>query len=134
FPNGLVFSPDPLSVGRGKGRAEFGLQLLLPLADEGGRRKYQGALSHTAQCVFLEHHTGFDGLAEADLVGKQNAAAELLEYLAYRLDLMPQRLEAGEVWQAQKFVKTLRQPQMGEPFAQSKPTTILLRLVPSTRR
>src|SRR6516162_8161785 len=131
--NDAVLIPERLrvlaharAVGRGKRQAELALQFLLPLADEGGRRQYQGALRHTAQRVFLEHHTGFDGLAEAHLIGKQNAAAELLEHFAHRLDLMPQRLEAGEVRQAQKLVEPLRQSEMGEPFAQSKPATILL--------
>src|SRR5215468_6316704 len=105
------------AVGRGKRQTELTFQFLLPLADEGGGRQYQGALSHTAQRVFLEHHARFDGLAEAHLIGKQNAAAELLKHLAHCLGLMPQRLETGEERQAQKFVETLRQSKMGEPYA-----------------
>jgi hypothetical protein len=34
---------------------------------------------------------------------------------------MPQRLEAGEMRQAQKLVETLRQAKVGEPFAQAEP-------------
>src|SRR5262245_51272766 len=134
IPKRLRILAHASAVGRGKGQAELVLQLLLPLADEGGWRQYQGALSHAAQRVFLEHHTGFNGLAESHLVGEQNAATKLLEHLAHGLDLMQQGLEAGEVRQAQKLVESLRQPEMGEPFAQSKPVTAVLRLLRDTRR
>ena len=109
-------------------KPELGLQLLAPLADERSRREHQGALGHAAQRIFLEHHAGFDRLAEPDLIGQQDAAAELLEHLAHRFDLMQQRLEAGEMRQAQELVEALREAEMGEPLAQAEPAAILLRL------
>ena len=107
-------------------KTEFGLQLFAPLADQRSRREHQHALGHAAQRIFLEHHAGLDRLAEPDLIGKQNAATELLEHLAHRFDLMQQRLDAGEMRQAQELVEALRQAEMGEPFAQAEPAAILL--------
>ena len=70
--------------------------LVPPLPDQRRRRQDQHALGHAAQQVFFEHHPGLDRLAEADLVGEQHAAAELLEHLAHGLDLVPVGLDAAQ--------------------------------------
>ena len=41
---------------------------------------------------------------------------------------MRQRLDAGEMRQAQEFIKALRQAEMGEPLAQAKPAAVRLHL------
>jgi hypothetical protein len=121
-------------IGGGEGEAELGLQLLAPLPDQGRRRQYQRALGHAAHRVLLEYHAGLDGLAEADLVGQQHAAAELLQDLAYGLDLVPQRRDAGEMRQAEQFVEALGQSEMGEPLAQAKVVAVGLGFERGDRR
>jgi hypothetical protein len=39
---------------------------------------------------------------------------------------MQQRLDPGEMRQAEEFVEALRQAEMGEPLAQAKPLAVLL--------
>ena len=102
-----------LVVGRRERQAELGLQLLPPLPDERGRRQYQHPLRHAAQRIFLEDHPGLDGFSEADLVGKQHAAAKLLQHLPHRLDLMPEWFDADEVRQAEQFVEALSESRDG---------------------
>ena len=121
-------------IGGREGKTEFGLQLFAPLADERSRREHQGALGHAAQRIFLEHHAGFDRLAEPDFIGKQNATTELLEHLAHRFDLMQQGFDAGKMRQAQELVEALRQAKMGEPFAQAEPAAIRLHVARQGRQ
>ena len=126
-----LLSPERVGSSRSSGswvvakdEVEFGLQFLPPLPDERGRRQHQHALSHAAQHIFLEDHAGLDGLAEADLVGEQHTAAELLQDLSHGFDLMPERFDAGEMGQAEQFVETLSQAEMGETFAQPPPSAV----------
>jgi hypothetical protein len=65
----------------------------------------------------LEDNAGLDGLAEADFVSEQHPAAELLEHLADGLDLIPEGFDSIQVGQAQKFVESLGEAQMGEGLA-----------------
>ncbi len=51
--------------------------------------------------ICSRRHARLDGLPKADLVGEQYAAAELLQYLAHGLGLMPMRLDALEVRNAE---------------------------------
>jgi hypothetical protein len=111
------------------GEAEFRLQLLAPLPDQRSRHQHQHALGHATQQVFLEHHAGLDRLAETDLIGEEHAAVELLEHLAHGLDLVPERLDADEMRQAEKLVEALRQAEMGEALAQPPPAAVLFRPV-----
>ena len=87
-------------VGSGTRNIELGLKLFPPLPDQRRRRQHQHALHHAAQQILLEHHAGLDGLAEADFVGEQHTAAELLEHLADGLDLIPEGFDAMQVGQA----------------------------------
>ena len=63
-------------VSGGKAEPEFTLQLLVPLANQRSWCQHQGAFGHAAKGVLREHHAGFNGLAEANFVGQQNAAAK----------------------------------------------------------
>ncbi len=105
-------------VGCGAGDVEFGLQLFAPLSDQRGRGEHQHALGHPAQQILLENHAGLDGLAQADLVGEQHPAAELLEHLAHGLDLMPESLDSAKMRKTKQLVEALRQAEMGETLAQ----------------
>jgi hypothetical protein len=80
-----------------------------------------------ARQVLLEHHAGFDGLAEPDLVGEQHPASELLEHLAHGLDLIPEGLDAVEVRQAEQLVEALRETEARKALAQIVPAAILVR-------
>src|ERR1019366_537913 len=123
-PERVRIVAQQLVVGRRERQAEFGLQFLPPLPDERGRRQHQHPLRHATQRIFLEDHTGLDGFSEADLVGKQHTAAELLQNLSHGLDLMPEWFDAGEVRQAEKFVEALSKAEMGEPLAQPPPSAL----------
>ena len=133
-PEGLRVLAQGRLVGGRERQPELARQLLLPLAHQRGRRQHQDALGHAAQGVLLEHHRGLDGLAEPHLVGQQDAAAELLQHLAHGLDLVPQRLEAGEMRQAQQLVVALRQAQMGKTLAQAEPAGVAVRPGKDARR
>ncbi len=113
-------------MGGGAGDVELGLELLAPLADQRRRHQHQHVLDHSAQQVFLEHHAGLDGLAEPDFVGQQHPAAELLEHLAHRLDLVPEGLDVAQVGQAQQLVEALRQAEVSEALAQLVPICVIL--------
>jgi hypothetical protein len=126
LPERLRILAQQRIVGGGEGEAELGLQLLAPLPDQRGGDENQHALGHAAQRVFLQHHAGLDRLAQADLVGEQHAAAELLQDFAHGLDLMPQRLDADDLRQAQELVESLREMQMGEALAQLPPAAVRL--------
>ena len=114
-------------MGGGASNVELGLQLFPPLPDQRRRRQHQHALHHAAQQVLLEHHAGLDGLAEADFVGEQHPAAELLEHLADGLDLIPEGFDSIEVGQAQKLVEALGEAEMGEAFAKPVPGAVAIR-------
>jgi hypothetical protein len=100
---------------------EFLGHFLAPLADQRGRRQDQHSLCHAAQHVFLHHHAGFDGLAQADLVGQQHAAAILLQHLAHGFDLVPMGLHAAQRRQAEQFVEPLEQAKLDKLTAQPEP-------------
>src|SRR5881409_4063268 len=78
----------------GKGHVELGRHLLLPLADQRRWRQDEHALDHATQEIFFEHHAGFDRLAQANLVGQQDAPAKLFEYFAHGFSLVPLRVDA----------------------------------------
>ena len=129
-----LLRPEPRRVatqervmGGGAGDVELGLELLAPLPDQRGRGEHKHALDHAAQQVLLEHHAGFDGLAEPDLVGEQHPASELLKHLAHGLDLIPEGLDAVEVRQAEQLVEALREAEMGKALAQPVPSAIAVR-------
>ena len=113
-------------MGGGAGDVELGLELLAPLPDQRRRGQHQHALDHAAQQVLLEHHAGFDGLAEPDLVGEQHPAAELLEHLAHGLDLVPEGLDAAQMRQAEQLVEALREAEMGKALAQTVPAAVVV--------
>ena len=119
-----LLPPERMRIGaqqrvmRGReSQAEFGLQFFPPLPDQRGWRQHQHTLRHAAQRIFLEHHARLDGLAEADLVGEQDTAAELLQNLPHGLDLMPQWFDASQMRKAEQFVEALSEAKMGQTLA-----------------
>ena len=120
----MLLAPEPFRVaaqqpvvGGRAGNVELGLKLLPPLPDQRRRGQHEHAVDYAAQQILLEHHTGFDGLAEPDFVGEQNAAAKLLEHLAHGLDLVPEGFDAAQMRQAEQFVEALREAEMGKALA-----------------
>ena len=129
-----ILLPEPFRVaaqqrvvGGRAGNVELRFELLLPLPDERRRSQHQDAVDDAAQEILLEYHAGLDGLAEPDLVGKQNAAAILLEHLARGLDLIPEGFDAAQMRQAEQLIEALREAEMGEAFAQAIPDAIAVR-------
>ena len=64
-------------VRRSGGEAEFFDQLAAPLRRERRRCQNQRPPDHPAHAVFLQHQTGFDGLAEPDFIRQQRTAFEV---------------------------------------------------------
>ena len=94
-----------------------------PTSDAGASIRARSG--HAAQRIFLQHHAGFDRLAETDLVGQQHPAAKLLEHLANRLDLVPEGLDPAQRRQAKQFVEALRTGRDGQSVAQPEPAPSL---------
>jgi hypothetical protein len=88
---------DVVAVEDDKGEAEALLHLLLPLAHDGGRTGDDDAAHALAQEHLAEDEAGFDGLAEADVVGDKEAHARHGEGLAQGLELVVLDLDAGAV-------------------------------------
>ena len=108
-PEGGGVGAQQRVVAGGAVDAEFGRHFVPPLADQGSRGQDQDAFGHPAQDVFLQHHSGLDGLAETDLIGQQDAAAILLEDFADGFGLIPMRLDVVQRGQAEQFVEFLEQ-------------------------
>ena len=127
-------SPEPFRIPaqkfilrRGAADAELGLEFLAPLADKRRRHENERPLHHAAQDIFLQHHTCFDGLAEAHFVGQQHATAKLFEHLAHRLGLVPEGLDLVQMGMAQEFVEALRQTEMRIALPQAEPALVFAR-------
>lgn len=92
-------------------QAEFGFQLLGPLRHQVRRDQHEYPLGQASQQVFAHQEAGFDGLPQADFIGKQHTTAELAQYPAHRLYLMRQLLHALETVEAEELIVPAQQPQ-----------------------
>ena len=77
-----------LAVDDGEVEAEFLRQFVLPLQQHRGRRRDDDHLDATAQEQLSNDETGFDRLAEADVVGDQQIDARQLQRLGQRKKLV----------------------------------------------
>src|SRR2546425_7399118 len=130
----ILVIPEPARVtaqqcvlGRRARNIELGLKFFSPLPDERRRDEHEHAVDDASQQILLEYHPGLDGLAEPDLVGEQHPTAKLLEHLAHGLHLVPERFDAAQMRQAEQFVETLRETEVGETLAQPVPTAVAVR-------
>ncbi len=80
-----------------KGQAEALLELLAPLEEDGGRTADHDAADFLTDEQLADDQAGFDGLAEADVVGDEEVDARKLEGLAQGLELVGEDLDAGAV-------------------------------------
>jgi hypothetical protein len=86
-----------------EGEAEALLHLLLPLAHDRGRAGDDDPAHALAQEHLAEDEAGLDGLAEADVVGDEEAHARHGQGLAQRLELVVLDLDAGAVRGLEEF-------------------------------
>src|SRR6516164_2128370 len=130
----ILVIPEPARVtaqqcvlGRRARNIELGLKFFPPLPDERRRDEHEHAVDDASQQILLEYHPGLDGLAEPDLVGEQHPTAKLLEHLAHGLHLVPERFDAAQMRQAEQFIETLSETEVGETLAQPVPTAVTVR-------
>lgn len=104
-------------VGGGDGEVEFLGQFLRPLVHQGRLGEDEEATDHASGDVFAKDETGFDGFAEADLIGEQGAAAEGAEDTEGGADLVFEVLDAAER-EAEKVVGLIGDPPLQGAFAE----------------
>jgi hypothetical protein len=97
-----VFAGGNAAVGGEVGRGEetellakVGLHLRHPLGDKALGGDHQGAPDKPAQLQFAHDEAGFDGLAQADLVGQEEADAVLGDSTPERFQLVRQGNDRG---------------------------------------
>ena len=76
-------------------QAEAIFELRLPLFQHGGRRRHDDAPHLPSQQQFAGDEAGFDGLAEAGVVGDEQVDARQQQRLAQRFHLVGVQLDAG---------------------------------------
>ena len=84
-----------LAIDDGEVEAEFLRQLVLPLQQHRRRRGDDDHLDAAAQQHLSNDQAGFDGLAEADVVGNQQIDARQIERLRQRKKLVGIQPDAG---------------------------------------
>jgi len=94
---------------RGRRDAELLVELADPLQHERRRHEDQRPADEPAHDVFLQNESGFDRLAEADLIGENGASAHFAQHLARRRDLVRHRLESRQAAERLQLVEARHQ-------------------------
>ncbi len=110
-PGCLGVRPEAGLVGALRLDGELVRQLRAPLAHQRRRADDQHGSRHSPQQVLRNQHPRFDGLAEADLVGEQGAAAEGTQHPVDRLDLVVEPAHVSQAGEAEQLVELIGEPE-----------------------
>ena len=94
---------DVFAVEDDEGEAEADLHFGLPLGDDGGRAGDDDALDLLTHDHFAEDEAGFDGFAEADVVGNEEVDAREEQGFAEGFQLVGHDLDASAVGGLEEF-------------------------------
>jgi hypothetical protein len=92
---GASAGEDEVAVVEGEIEAEALPELVAPLEGDGGRRGDDGAVDALSEEELVQDESGFDGLAEAHVVGDEEVDAGQGEGLAERFELVGLGDDAG---------------------------------------
>ena len=116
--------PDRRQIHDRRVYAEAVRQLGRPLVAQAGRDQHEGVPKPAARLQFGYHQSGLDRLAEAHLVGEQDAGSQSIGDGHRRLELPGEEVDRGRAGRAQRSGRRPSDHEPGEPRRPAPPRRV----------